>query len=188
MKYNIIYADPPWAFSNSRKSRPDQNTHELQKKIEEFYPTMTTKELCALPVKNICADDAICFMWVCDGFIHDAIHIIETWGFTYRVTAFIWKKNLAVTPGMWTMKNCEFIILGTKGRMHKYLLKRNIQQFIETPRIGIHSQKPEIFRTKIVEMFGNELPKIELFARHKTEGWDIWGNELENSITLNSCV
>ncbi len=25
---------------------------------------------------------------------------------------------------------------------------------------------------------------IELFAREKTEGWDVWGNEVENDITL----
>ena len=27
------------------------------------------------------------------------------------------------------------------------------------------------------ELFGN-LPRIELFARQKTEGWDVWGNEV----------
>ena len=29
-----------------------------------------------------------------------------------------------------------------------------------------------------------ELPKIELFARQKIKGWDIWGNELCNDINM----
>jgi len=35
-------------------------------------------------------------------------------------------------------------------------------------------------------MFGSELPKIELFARVKADGWDIWGNELENDVELET--
>ena len=27
-------------------------------------------------------------------------------------------------------------------------------------------------------------PRIELFARNKRNGWDVWGNEVENDITL----
>ena len=26
--------------------------------------------------------------------------------------------------------------------------------------------------------------KLELFAREKTEGWDVWGNEVESDIIL----
>lgn len=26
--------------------------------------------------------------------------------------------------------------------------------------------------------------RIELFAREKTEGWDVWGNEVESDIQL----
>ena len=29
-----------------------------------------------------------------------------------------------------------------------------------------------------------DLPRIELFARQKTEGWDVWGNEVECDIKL----
>jgi N6-adenosine-specific RNA methylase IME4 len=50
----------------------------------------------------------------------------------------------------------------------------------------VHSRKPQLIRDKIVEMFGNELPKIELFARVKANGWDIWGNELQNDVELET--
>ena len=29
-----------------------------------------------------------------------------------------------------------------------------------------------------------DLPRIELFAREKTPGWDVWGNEVESDIIL----
>ena len=48
-----------------------------------------------------------------------------------------------------------------------------------------HSKKPEIVRDRIVELVG-DLPRIELFARQKTEGWDVWGNEVESDIGLRS--
>ncbi|KKK75070.1 hypothetical protein LCGC14_2877400, partial [marine sediment metagenome] len=27
-------------------------------------------------------------------------------------------------------------------------------------------------------------PRLELFARHKREGWDCWGNEVDSDINL----
>lgn len=33
-------------------------------------------------------------------------------------------------------------------------------------------------RRRIVELLGENLPKIELFARQKAAGWDCWGNEV----------
>ena len=46
-----------------------------------------------------------------------------------------------------------------------------------------HSKKPDEVRNRIVELCG-DLPRIELFAREKTSGWDVWGNEVESSIRL----
>ena len=37
-----------------------------------------------------------------------------------------------------------------------------------------HSKKPEEARRRIVELMG-DLPRIELFARQKADGWDAWG-------------
>ena len=39
------------------------------------------------------------------------------------------------------------------------------------------SKKPDCIRDKIVELCG-DLPRIELFARQTSNGWDSWGNEL----------
>jgi N6-adenosine-specific RNA methylase IME4 len=38
-----------------------------------------------------------------------------------------------------------------------------------------HSRKPEAY--ELIEQMYPELPKIELFARQRRNGWDAWGNE-----------
>jgi N6-adenosine-specific RNA methylase IME4 len=40
-----------------------------------------------------------------------------------------------------------------------------------------HSKKPDEARKRIVELFG-DLPRIELFARQASDGWDCCGNEI----------
>ncbi len=46
-----------------------------------------------------------------------------------------------------------------------------------------HSKKPDVARDKIVELAG-DLSRVELFARQKTPGWDVWGNEVTSDLTL----
>ena len=46
-----------------------------------------------------------------------------------------------------------------------------------------NSKKPDEARERIVRLMG-DLPRVELFARQSPEGWDVWGNEVECSITL----
>lgn len=72
----------------------------------------------------------------------------------------------------------------TKGRPHRKSNK--IHQFVIAP-LRVHSQKPDIVRDKIIELMG-DLPRIELFARQKVDGWDAWGNEVNSDISLHGGV
>ena len=56
------------------------------------------------------------------------------------------------------------------------LLFLTIKQLVIAERTK-HSKKPNEIRKRIVDGFG-DLPRIELFAREKHEGWDVWGNEV----------
>ena len=185
-KYQIIYADPPWNFGNRMYSSNHLDHH---REITRAYPVMKTTEICSLPVSSITAVDAVCFMWVADAFIPDAIQVMQSWGFKYKTIGFIWQKKeksgvQTCYMGQWTMKNCELVLLGTKGKMTQFLKSRKVRQLQEATRERkIHSRKPELIRDRIVEMFG-DLPRIELFARQKVEGWDAWGNEVESDIDL----
>lgn len=44
-----------------------------------------------------------------------------------------------------------------------------------------HSKKPEEARRRIEQLMG-DVPRIELFARRETPGWDVWGNEVSCSL------
>lgn len=183
-KYNIIYADPPWDFGNRMYS---SNKNDHHREITRVYPVMKTKEISLLPIKEISNENSICFMWSTDAHLPDALEVMKAWGFKYKTIAFIWNKKeksgkQVCFMGQWTMKGSEICLLGTRGKMTQHLKSRNVRQLVEAQR-GEHSQKPIIIRQKIIEMFG-ELPKIELFARQKTEGWDVWGNEVKSDIDL----
>ena len=76
--------------------------------------------------------------------------------------------------GNWTRSNAELCLIGVKGKLKR--INTNIRQILYHP-IMKHSKKPPIVRDKIVKLCG-DLPRCELFARQKTEDWDIWGNEI----------
>ena len=48
-----------------------------------------------------------------------------------------------------------------------------------------HSKKPEVFR-ELIESITPSGNKLEMFARHHTEGWDVYGDEVENSVKINN--
>src|SRR5262245_54880813 len=49
------------------------------------YPCMETDAICALPVKDIVAKDAVLFIWATNSHLEEAIKkVIPAWGFTYK--------------------------------------------------------------------------------------------------------
>ena len=178
-KYNIIYADPPWHYG--RKSAVNNTTGRAIKPLSDHYSTMSLQELKNMPIKNMTKDDAACFMWVTDSHIDEALEVLRSWGFAYKTIAFNWVKttskgNYCKNVAPWTMKSSEICLLGIKGRMTKYKQANNIESLVIAQRTQ-HSQKPNEVRKRIEDLFG-DLPRIELFARQKTDGWDVWGDEI----------
>ena len=191
-KYQIIYADPPWSFSNRlRTSKKDENGKYLFYKpnttVGKKYETQSGDWIKNLNVSTISDDNAILFMWTTDSHLPLALEVIKSWGFIYRTIGFIWNKKeksgkQVCYMGIWTMKGSEICLLATRGKIHNRIQSHKVRQLTEAVRRE-HSQKPEEIKIKIIQLMG-DLPRIELFARQKTEGWDVWGNEVENDITL----
>lgn len=156
----------------------------VQGAAEKHYPTMGIDDLCAMPVQDLAASDSTLFMWTTFPQIPDALRLIEAWGFTYKTVAFVWlKKNRKADSwfyglGFWTRGNAEVCLLATRG--HPKRQAANIHQLIISP-VEAHSKKPDEARDKIVALMG-DLPRVELFARQATPGWDVWGNEVEPTI------
>lgn len=180
-KYNIIYADPPWKYRVWSKKEDSGSA-------ESHYPTMGIDELCRLPVKDIAADDCALFMWVTFPLLYESVKLLEAWGFKYKTVAFVWIKqnkksdSLFFGMGYWTRANAEFCILATKG--HPKRKSAGVHQIIIS-HLEEHSKKPQEARDRIVQLMG-DIPRIELFARQADPGWDVWGNEVACSISLET--
>ena len=154
-KYQIIYADPPWSYRSGKVQGAAQN----------HYPTMSDEQLYQLPVSTLAADTSVLFLWCTFPKLPEALNLIKAWGFTFKTVAFVWLKQnksgkgFFLGLGWWTRSNAEICLLAVKG----------------------HSKKPDIVRDRILELMG-DLPRIELFARQASPGWDVWGNEVNSSI------
>lgn len=174
-KFSIIYADPPWNFKSWSKKGEERS-------VVQHYRVMNNRDIMALPVNEIADDNAVLFLWITFPLLPQALQVIEAWGFRYKTNGFTWVKrnkksnNWFWGMGYYTRANAEICLLATKGKvLHRE--SRAVHSIIDTP-IEKHSKKPEVVRDRIVELFG-DLPRIELFARQKREGWVCVGNEID---------
>ena len=172
-KYNVIYADPPWKYNTWRDGMGTAEKH---------YPTMKVESIVEMQniIKNISEKDCILFLWVTFPCLLEGLKVMKEWGFKYKTCGFNWIKRNKVSDtwffgmGHWTRANSELCLIGTKGTIKRKSNK--VSQIIDT-HIEENSKKPNIVRERIVELVG-DLPRIELFARQTSEGWDSWGNEV----------
>lgn len=175
-KYSVIYADPPWRYNSE---------HGL---VEKHYPTMVLEDIMALPVGELADKDCALFLWATLPMLKEALQVIKAWGFQYKTTAFVWIKlnrqgsGIFWGMGYWTRANAEICLLATRG--HPKRRAKNIHQVIIS-HVEEHSKKPEEARRRIEALMG-DVPRIELFARRTSPGWDVWGNEVESDIVMNS--
>jgi N6-adenosine-specific RNA methylase IME4 len=174
-KYNIIYADPPWSFKNYNNAKSRTNA-------DHFYDCMSLEDIKELPVESLADKDCVLFMWATDPLLNKQIEVIDAWGFKYKTVGFYWvkenknkeKNRFWKGTGYWTRANPEICLLATKGKPKR--VSNNVDRLVAATR-GEHSKKPLMIKYKIVELCG-DLPRIELFSRSHTLGWDAWGDEV----------
>ena len=172
-KYGVIYADPPWHF----KVRSDKGKG---RSPENHYPLMSLDDICKMNVRDISLPDSVLLLWVCDPMLDQAFKVIEAWGFQFKTVGFTWAKTNSKSLGFftglgyWTRSNPEMCLLATKGKPKR--VGGNVDRLVVSERRE-HSRKPDRIRNDIIELCG-DLPRIELFARQKFDGWDAWGNEV----------
>ncbi len=179
-KYNIIYADPPWTYQDKR-TKPGPLGH-MAGGAQPHYPTMTIKDIAAIPVHDIADDPCLLFMWVTWPLMPKWNEVITGWGFKYKTLAFEWIKTAKsgkprIGAGSYTRSNCEPLLLAVRGKAASLIERHNIVNVVMHQRT-VHSVKPAVFRDLIVDLAG-DLPRIELFARSSAAGWDVWGNETD---------
>jgi N6-adenosine-specific RNA methylase IME4 len=173
-KYSILYADPPWSYDG--ESMHNERGRSKTGNAEAHYPTLGIDKLKEWNIPDICNENSILFMWVISPFLDVGIELGKSWGFEYKTIAFVWDKSIPI-PGYYTMGQCEVCLLFKKGNIPQPRGDRNIKQYYEKKKTR-HSEKPEEFRKRIEKMFP-EHSKIELFARSKNKGWDVFGNQIK---------
>jgi len=163
--HDVIYADPPWKYYWGGSTRGKADVH---------YPTMTTEEIAALPVKPCIADDAALFLWATNPILEDALTVMESWGFDYK-TNIAWVKEKMGT-GFYVRSQHELLLIGIRGHIGVPADEDRLPSVIHAPAER-HSEKPKEVYVRIERMY----PKrryLELFARETRPGWTSWGNEV----------
>lgn len=196
-KYNVILCDAPWDFKVYDVATGSGRN------ASQHYPTMGLQAICDLPIANLADKNCALFFWTTWPHLFHAQTVIEAWGFKYRTLGFEWWKlnkgwytymsNLVGVRnhrlleamfhfgmGYYGRANSEPCLLAVKGKMP--VAVRDQRNFIISP-IRDHSRKPAEQYSKIQALY----PKgryLELFARERQPGWDVFGNEVEGSIEL----
>lgn len=169
-KYRTIYADPPWMESGGGKIKRGADRH---------YPLMRTSEIAGLGdfVKSISSDNSHLYLWVTNNFLPDGLTVMHAWGYRY-VTMITWMKD-RIGLGQYYRGMTEHCLFGVKGNC-EYRLKPDGKRaqgrtgFIASA--GRHSEKPKEMR-EMIELVSWG-PRLEMFARCRVEGWEVWGNEV----------
>ena len=170
--YAIIYADPPWTYEDKASAGKRGACHK--------YNTLTVEEICGLGVGEIAAPNCLLALWWVSPMPAEALRVVAAWGFTLKtMNGFTWRKTTVngkehFGMGNWTRANTEGCLFAIKGRPTR--INRGVRQVINAVRRE-HSRKPDEARDRLVALLG-DVPRIELFARTKTPGWDVWGNEV----------
>lgn len=198
MKYKIIYADPPWEYKVWSKKGNGRSA-------ESHYDTQSTDFISKIDINSISDKDSVLLMWATMPCLKEAFLLGESWGFNYKTCAFTWIKTNKNNPdpftgmGYYSRSNAELCLLFTKGKPLTRFSK-GVKQVVVTEEtivtpIGKHSQKPNEVRKRIVELFG-DVPRVEIFARSREgmfsnieyDGWHVFGNQVDNSITINTLI
>ena len=166
--YRCIVIDPPWdveplKFESIQPFRP--------------YPTMPLDRIADeswVPVRTHADDNCHLYLWVTQKFLPAGLWLMEQWGFRYQCTM-TWRKNSGVTPFSW-MYDTEHVLFGRKGNLP--LEQIGLRLSFDAKTQG-HSIKPDVFYERVRS--ASPGPRIDMFARTQREGFDVWGNEVDNA-------
>lgn len=176
-KFGTILADPPWQFMNrTGKMAPEH------KRLRR-YPTMKLEEILALPVPELASPKSHLYLWVPNALLREGLAVMEAWGFSYKSNLVWYKIRKDGGPdgrgvGFYFRNVTELVLFGTRGHRRTDAAGRR-QVNIITSHKREHSRKPDELYDIIEECsYG---PFLELFARHRRQGWQAWGNEIDDA-------
>jgi N6-adenosine-specific RNA methylase IME4 len=177
VRYRTIVADPPWAY----RSKPQSGKADRRAAAVDFYPTMSLREIAALPVAELADENAHLYVWTTNQHMVEAHEVVAAWGFTYK-TMITWDKTGPLGLGRWFRGRTEHVLFGVRGVLPIPPESRQQNIFHATNRA--HSAKPDAFFDLVESVSPG--PYLELFARRQRLGWDTWGNEALQHVVLGA--
>lgn len=177
-QFSTILADPPWQFQNrTGKMAPEH------KRLSR-YSTLSLDDIKAIPVASVAGTASHLYLWVPNALLAEGLAVLEAWGFTYK-SNLVWHKIRkdggpdGRGVGFYFRNVTELVLFGVRGSMRTLPPGRRQVNFLATQKRE-HSRKPDEFYD-IVESCSPG-PYLELFARHRREGWENWGNEVPEAV------
>ena len=170
-RYRTIVADPPWTYRHDgNRIVTTANRPETHPALQ--YARMTLDDICALPVAEWADVNAHLYLWVTNPILPEAFRVMAAWGFDY-VTLLTWRKLGTLGMGYYFRGDTKHVLFGIRGKapIAANLRARN---WFAAPKTG-HSRKPDLFYEMVERVSPG--PRLELFARRRRYGWDVWGNE-----------
>jgi N6-adenosine-specific RNA methylase IME4 len=174
--YQTILADPPWRFTNrTGKMAPEH------KRLSR-YNTLSMQDIMDIPVSSIANSSCHLYLWVPNALLQEGLEVMKAWGFQYKANIVWHKVRKDGGPdgrgvGFYFRNTTEIVLFGIKGRMRTLAPGRSQVNIIRTQKQE-HSRKPDEFYQLIEKCSPG--PFLEIFARGKREGWEVFGNQAED--------
>ena len=166
--FQILLADPPWRYTSNSEAKPGKNAM-------GHYPCMKLADICALPIRELAAENALLLLWVTVPFAELAFQVVKAWGFSYR-SGLAWPKS-RIAHGHWARNQHELLYICRRG---KFPCERPalFPTSLIPGRTREHSRKPDWVHDVLDRRYP-EATKAELFARAPRPGWVSIGNQTD---------
>lgn len=174
--YKTILADPPWRFTNrTGKVAPEH------KRLNR-YDTLSLEEIKEIPVSLVAGESSHLYLWVPNALLPEGLEVMKAWGFQYKSNLIWHKVRKDGGPdgrgvGFYFRNTTEVILFGIRGRMRTLSHGRKQVNIIRTQKQE-HSRKPDE-QYELIEKCSPG-PYLEIFARGKRNGWDVFGNQADH--------
>ncbi len=163
--YRTLVIDPPW---------PERGGGVIKRGADAHYPLLSVADIGeVIASADLWTPDADChlYLWATNTHLPAGVALMGRLGFRY-ITTLTWAKD-RIGLGQYFRGQTEHVLFGVRGslpvppdqRLSTLFMARRLE----------HSRKPDRFY-EIVEQVSPG-PRLEMFARRRRVGWDVWGNE-----------
>ena len=175
-KYKTVVIDPPWKQDIRSRGLSDGKNHtwaEIGKQRRHLvYDTLHDEAIRNMWIRRWADTDCHVFVWCTQVKMPIVYDILKSWGVRYRATMCWWKHTGPCSFHLYY--DTEFLLYGTLGAY--FTPDRTLKTFFDAPR-SAHSAKPTLVYDAI--RVATPEPRIDIFARHRHDGFDAWGNQVQ---------